>query len=435
VTLPETEQLITDYLRSGHDNLLRKSILDKLKKTESANPELIAGILATMEPPFADLPPEDAEHPGLYRFSIPNPLTVPGLPKLYGADEIRYAVQLPPDYSPHQRYPMIVSLNGSQTPETQLDWWSGSWQNGQRMGHATRHGYIVIAPDWNPAEIQQSDYDFSVFPHAAVLGSVKDAFRRFNVNTDKVFLSGHGIGGTAAWDMALAHPDLWAGAVAFNAVGSKYIDLYRAATRHVSLYLVWGEMEGAGTRRKWDINAPILNRYLQKQAHPGDVTAVRYIGRGMEGFSEEILNIFDWMKVRQRNFIPFEFEAETMRSWDSFFWWVEMPGLAADRPENMFDPVDFPAEKDAVRKLVTLKSNLYKATNRISVDIKPKVNNVQIFLMPDMIDMKAKCQVRVNDKQYAPANGMIEPDIEVMLEDVRTRCDRLHPFWVMLTKK
>ncbi|MDR0520334.1 MAG: hypothetical protein LBH00_00620 [Planctomycetaceae bacterium] len=437
-TLPETANLIADYLRSGHDHLLRKSILDKLKQSETAHPEMIAGILAAMKPPFDGLLPDDEDekqketHPGFHWITIPNPLMIPDRPHHFGAEEIRYAVQLPPDYNPYLRYPMVVSLNGNQTPEAQIDWWSGSWKNGIRAGHAARHGYIVIAPDWNPPAIRKSDYDFSVFPHAAVLCSVKDAFRRFSVNTDKVFLSGHGIGGTAAWDIALSHPDMWAGAVMFNAAASKYIDVYRAASQIVPLYFVWGELEGVGTKRKWDVNAAVLNRYLQKQAKPGDITVVRYIGRGMEGFSEEILHLFDWMKVRQRNVCPFEFEAETMRSWDSFFWWAEMPHLAGDLPSRMTDPAYFPATD---RKWVTIESKLYKAVNRVSVNTTPKIANVEIYLLPDMVDMKQKCSADVNGKRYTPPNGIVEPDIEVMLEDVRTRGDRLHPFWVKLTGK
>ena len=444
VTLPETVQLIADYLRSGRDVVLRQRILEQLKNMETSRPEFISGILSTMKPPFSDVydsdwPGGEAEYPGYYRFTLPHPAYAPGMPR---ASEIRYAVQLPPDYDPNLRYPMIVTLHGlEQTPDMQIDWWAGSWsvsedgneaepQPRMRLGHATRHGYIVIAPEWNPPEARLADYDFSVYSQAAVLGAVKDAFRRFSVNTDKVFLSGHGIGGTAVWDMALAHPDLWAGAIPFNAVASKYIDLYESAVYHIPLYLVWGEMEGVGAVRKWDANAVVLNRYLQAQARPGNVTAVRYIGRGMEGFYEEILHILDWMKFRQRNLVPNEFKVETLRPWDSFFWWVELPNLYGDAPINMTDPMDFPARHAA--RPVTVESRLNRATNALLVTTRPRVAHVEVFLTPDNIDFSARATVRVNDRNYHPPNGILEPDIEVMLEDVRTRGDRLHPFWARL---
>jgi len=451
VTLPETEQLIADYLHSGQDFLLRQKILEQLKNLETSRPDLVAGILATMKPPFPDLPEEDAEFPGYYRFTIPSPLFVAGAPRSPRASEIRYAVQLPPDYNPHLRYPMIVTLHGlTQTPDMQIDWWAGAWsqdpQQGDqragdevqrspriRTGHAARHGYIVLAPEWNPPEARLSDYDFSIFSHAAVLCAVKDAFRRFSVNTDKVFISGHGIGGTAAWDIALAHPDLWAGAIPFNAVASKYIDAYESAVQRVPLYLVWGEMEGVGTQgiRKWNANALVLNRYLQAQANPGDVTVVRYPGRGLEGFYEEILHVLDWMKFKQRHAAPTEFKAETMRPWDSLFWWVEMPNLQRDVPVNMVDPMDYPARRTDVRK-VTVESRLNRATNAVLVTTAPRVANIEIWLSPAMIDFNATATVRINDRNVPLPNGIIAPDIEVMLEDVRSRGDRLHPFWARL---
>ena len=436
LALPETETLIIDYLRSGQNSLLRQRIVEQLKNLETSRPDLIAGILATMKPPFSDLPAEDSNVPGYYHFTIPNPLVVAGASRSLRETEFRYTVQLPPDYNPHLRYPMVVSLNGYRTPDAQIDWWAGTWQNGMRMGHATRHGYIVIAPEWNPPEAGMSEYDFSVFSHAAVLGAVKDALRRFSVNTDKVFISGHGIGGTAAWDIALAHPDLWAGAIVFNAVASKYIESYQSAVRHVPLYLVWGEMEGEGigTKRKWAVNSAVLNRYLQAQARPGDVTAVRYIGRGLESFYEEILHVLEWMQLRQRNVVPFEWTAETLRPWDSFFWWVEMPNLEVDASKNMVEPVAFPA-KGAVRSSVTVESKLYRATNTVLVTTKPRVAHVQVWLSPDIIDFRAKAAVKVNDKNYLPPNGMIEPNIEVMLEDARTRCDRIHPYWAVFEGK
>jgi pimeloyl-ACP methyl ester carboxylesterase len=424
-TLPETRALIVEYLQSGNDNIRRQAVLDKLKALESARPDLIARILGYIKPPKIDPLPVNEERPGFYSFEIDHPI-------LGTVEKIRYAVQLPPEYDPNRHYPVIVALNGTtQTPEMMLDWWAGSWRGKERYGHASRYGFIVVAPDWNPSEIKQLDYDFSASAHAAVLYSLKDVFRRFNADTDRVFLSGHGIGGTAAWDIALAHPDLWAGAVPFNAAASKYINAYRDNVRHVPLYFVWGELEGIGNQSKWQINAPFLNRNLSVQHNVPDITAVRFIGRGVEGFSDEILNILEWMKLRQRNFTPMEFEANTMRAWDSFFWWVEMNKLDKEKPDYVTDPLYW-SEKDAPKNMITVRSKLIKATNSVQIDIAPKISNVQIFLTPEMIDFNAKTTVRVGTKAFQPQNGFAEPDIGVILEDARTRSDRLHPFWIML---
>jgi hypothetical protein len=154
----------------------------------------------------------------------------------------------------------------------------------------------------------------------------------------------------------------------------------------------------------------------------------------MEGFYEEILHILEWMKLRQRTVVPLEFAVETLRPWDSGFWWVEMPNLPGNAPRNMVDPVDYPIKTSDARP-VKVESKLYRATNTVSVTTKPQVAHVQIFLTPEMIDFRSKVSVKVNGKDYHPPNGVVEPSIEVMLEDARTRGDRIHPFWVMLEGK
>ena len=103
----------------------------------------------------------------------------------------------------HRRYPAIVTLHGAtKTPEQQIDWWAGQ---------ASRYGYIIIAPQW--AAEHQTQYQCSLREHTVVLDCLRAAFQRFSIDTDRVFLSGYSMGGDAAWDIGLAHPDLWAGVI------------------------------------------------------------------------------------------------------------------------------------------------------------------------------------------------------------------------------
>ncbi len=432
-SLPEARELVRKYLLTGeHDALERKDILEKLRKLEASTPEMIAGILANMKPPKETTEETDEEKPGFYELEIPNPLHEP-------EGVIRYNVQLPPGYDPLRgdRYPVLVTLNGlTQSPEMQIDFWAGSWRGRERTGHATRHGYIVVAPDWNPQVGKRLEYDFSAFPHAAVLFTLKDAFRRFNIDTDKVFITGHGVGGTAAWDIALAHPDLWAGAIPFHGVASKYIQAYQPNVGHVPMYFVDGELNGLGQTRNFDMNAAVFNQYLPRQAAPYDVTVVRFIGRGQESFSDEIINVFEWMNRRTRNFTPLSFEAYSMRAWDDFFWWVELPMLDKQSPDNVTDPIIWP-EKGIPKKKITVRSTIMKQANvnRLNVTVTPRMDDILVFLTPDMLDFNAKISVEVNGRPYHPPDGYVEKDIAVMLEDARTRSDRLHPFWVCLKRR
>ena len=167
-------------------------------------------------------------------------------------------VQLPPQYDPYRHYPTIVTLHGAgYTAAQQIDWWAGAWtKNGWRAGQASRQGYIVIAPKWTVEH--QRKYKYSAREHAVVLNSLRDACRRFAIDTDRVYISGHSIGGDAAWDIALAHPDLWAGVIPIAALAERYCDHYRENAKLLPFYVVCGELDNGQLIK----NAPDLEKYL-----------------------------------------------------------------------------------------------------------------------------------------------------------------------------
>ncbi len=399
-------RLICQYLskRQGPE---RRQALEYIEKERGGDAAMVAQLLAHMKPPIA--PPEPvADKPGYYE------IEVPGLAK---DSPVTYYLQLPPEYDPYRTYPTIVTLSGeTTTAETQIDWWAGTrGKSGQRTGQASRYGYIVIAPVWSTEH--QKRYGYSAAEHAAVLNSLRDACRRFSIDTDRVFLSGHSMGGDAAWDIGLAHPDLWAGVIPIVAQADRYCQLYWENAHNVPFYVVAGELDGA----KLTKNARDLDRYLRRGF---DTTVVEYEGRGHEDFYDEILRIFDWMGRIHRNFFPRDFTCETMRPWDNFFWWVEVQGLP---PRSAVDPSDWPPPRGA--QPVQIKAQINKTNG---INIRTGTSQVTVWLSPKMLDFKQRSTITVNGRRLNGADQMIHPDLRVMLEDVRTRGDRQHPFWAKL---
>ena len=247
-----------------------------------------------------------------------------------------------------------------------------------------------------------------------MLNSLRDACRKFAIDTDRVFISGHSMGGDAAWDIGLAHPDLWAGMIPVVAQADKYITRYWEHARYVPFYLVSGELDGDKTVK----NADHLNRYFN---HDYDATVVEFQGRGHENFSDEILRLFDWMGRKQRDFARKDFACQSMRPWDNFFWWVEMSEFP---PKTMVDPADWPPPGGTIPAKSRRRIN---ATNGITVTT--GANRVTLWLSPELIDFKRKISITVNRGGLRMAQPFIEPDAKIILEDVRTRGDRQHPFW------
>jgi predicted esterase len=412
LSLFDVRNLVRQYLQSKRVHE-RQEHLKKIEAQEGGSPRYVAQLLANMKPHKEVQSPatdgEEAERVetdvrGMYR------LTTKGLT---GGADIVYHVQLPPEYDPHRRYPTIVTLNGAGTsPLHQIDWWAGPYHEKfqMRLGQAARRGYIVIAPHWQGDH--QYKYGYSAQEHAAILYSLRDACRRFSVDTDRVFLSGHSIGGDAAWDIGLSHPDLWAGVIPIVPVADKYVSRYWENGKLVPMYFVTGELDGDKLQR----NKQDLNRYLTRSGF--DVIVSEYLGRGHENFSDEIQRLFTWMGYHKRDFHPEEFECVTMRPWDNFFWWVELDGMPG---RSMCYPAGWPPP--AGLRPVTLEARV-SANNRLR--IATGASRATVWLSPEMVDFAQRVTISANTRSE---NLVVKPSVETILEDVRTRGDRQHPFW------
>ncbi len=424
MSLYEVREMIREYVNTV-DAMGRSQIFDRLRSQEGAAVTYAAKIIAMMKPTL-DTPPTDAEKPGYYDLEVKSS---------HSGEIYQYLVQLPPEYDPHRHYPTIVALHGQRDDAPrQLDWWAGPWrEGGRRAGQASRHGYIVVAPLW--AEEGQRRYEYSDREHAAVLYCLRDAYRRFSIDTDRVFLAGHSMGGDAAWDIGLAHPDLWAGVIPIAARSDRFCTYYWENALRLPFYVVGGEKDG-----RWMIdNARDLDRFLQ---HNFNATVVEFLGRGHENFSDEIIRLFEWMGNLKRDYFPTEFEVQSMRTWDSFFWWLELHGLP-DR--SMVDPFDWPPARNTRPTIIE-----GKVTAGNSVIVRATADKVIVWLTPEMVDFEKPLTVKINsrkmklprpdDSDKSPSERRRSsasprfptPSLETLLEDVRTRADRRHPFWVKI---
>ena len=394
--------LVREYL-SIDDAAARTRLRTALSREEAFDAATVAALARQMRPP---VDPPAATAPGLHAVTVP---------VLEGEPPIECLVQLPPEYDPLRRYPAVVSLHAAwSTPLNQIEWWAGqAGADRIREGQAARHGTIVIAPAW--AKAGQTTYEYSAREHTAVLAAVREATRRFAIDTDRLFLSGHSMGGDAAWDIALAHPDLWAGLVAIAPTAGKYVDHYWHNARTLPIYIVGGELDGAAIAR----NGMDLDRCFAKGF---DTIYVEYRGRGHEHFSDEILRIFAWMQRRRRDFFPRAIDVVSMRPWDRFFWWIEMAGPPA---RTVVLPSQWPPPKDIRPFSIEGKAT---ATNTLA--IRCGAERVRVWLSPELVDFAPPLTITLDGRTIhgdAP-----QADVDVLLEDLRRRCDRQHPFWAVV---
>src|SRR5262249_9826307 len=152
-------------------------------------------------------------------------------------------------------------------------------------------GYVLVAPEW--ARGLSAAYGYSAAEHAAVLEVLRDLRRRFQVDSDRVFLFGHGEGGNMAYDVGLSHPDLFAGVVPMSAKPPFFASrFYWANAQYLGVYAIGGEhCESYKDTRE----------LFEKWVTPGyPVVYTVYRGRGEEWYGAELPRALDWMDHKTR---------------------------------------------------------------------------------------------------------------------------------------
>ena len=419
----DTRDALRDYLGSRADaEATRAEILDRLRAlTGRSMPPFGNGEGDDSTPPVPDSPASiDLATLGALVDQMAPPLdgearVAPETPALLRIRDdpnpgqpTEYVVILPPEYHPLRSYPAVVMLHGDETPTESLEW---------LRGEASRRGYILIAPEYN-LRGQSKAYRYTPGEHAAVELALRDALRRFAIDSNRVYLLGQLEGGHMAWDFGLAHPELFAGTLVVSGLPGKYAWATRANSPLMPMYVALGDLavptEDALIFDKW-AKPQILDNH--------DLIYVRYANRGLERLPEEAPILFDWMVSRRRDPAPRKFEAVAARDCDARYFGVvirEFETGRATAPE-VADPIG----RNLRPAKVDFRVN--NLQNRLIVDVSG-ASNLDVWVSPLLLDFSKRVEVQVNGKVIARAEpGTL--DISSYLEDLRIRGDRRQPFW------
>jgi pimeloyl-ACP methyl ester carboxylesterase len=338
--------------------------------------------------------------------------------KVGGKKGISYYLRLPPEYSHSRQYPVLLVLNNQgENNSRSLDRWAKA---------AAEHGYILAAPKWDNG--LAGPYLYSEEEHECVLETLRDLRRCFQIDSDRVFLFGLGEGGKMAFDVGLAHPDLFAGVMPMSAGPDMFPKRYWRNAQYLPFYVVSGTRAG-------DSNTALREQFEHWIVRSYPTLWIEYKGRGLEWLAGEVPNMFDWMRHQKRVFPlrqvgtdgfgnAFGNEFCTMRQSDDRFYWLATSGISprntatATRWSNLIQPA-------------ALTGRIDPDTNEIVVKTQG-VNQVSIWLGRNpkgqfMIDFSKPVSVRVGLRNYINKRR-IEPSLAVMLEELYKRGDRKHLF-------
>lgn len=412
------------YLRNP-DPIQRRQILAGLLELEGVTPQLVIDLIPQLPPV---LPTEGLQSGVATRIPVEDfegRLTAAIGNRSNENDrlETAYHVLLPTEYSPDHAYPMIVALHAAgRNPEWELRWWGGT---ADEPLQSQRRGYIVIAPEY--LEPEAKSYETNAATHERIELAIRDARLRFNVNSDRVFLAGHGIGATAAFEVGASMPDVFAGVIPISGEISTMVRRLDDNAEQMPWYVVNGQLD----RTVFETNARPLDRWMKKGF---DAIYCEFVGRGYESFYAEIHNLYDWMELYQRRPLPEEFKYKSVRADRSRVFWLDSKlrqlSPRAQRVSQRQPPQVIPASSVNPSPM-GIESNIVRGSpQRSRIIIKSSGQVHTLWLTPEMIDFGKRLQVTVNGQSRH--NDFVEPSIKAVLEDFRQRGDRQRVFQVSL---
>lgn len=107
-----------------------------------------------------------------------------------------YAVRPPREFDPEWRYALILSLHGA-----------GVNARGQADAYTPKEWAFVVAP----TNRRPFGFDWEDWGRLDALEALGAARQRYPIDPDRIFLSGHSMGGHGVWHLGVTHPGLFAG--------------------------------------------------------------------------------------------------------------------------------------------------------------------------------------------------------------------------------
>lgn len=363
-----------------------------------------------------------------------------------------YYVHLPQNYNPAKSYPLLFFLHGAvrysplldfQTPEMNL----GNW-NRYYTKYADQYDVILVFPRANKQyNWMTSDEGFFMVP--AILKEIKSTI---NVDDDKVFLAGHSNGATGVFSYLMKNATPFAGFYGFNTqpkvfTGGTFVenaknrnfinfstdqDYYYPPNANDDFTALMNQIQVDYKEVRYDgfphwfpqfdesepayqiLFADLMQR--KRETFPSSLTWE---------FDDEVNGSLDWLQNIKLDTV------QTKASWHhqplnfKITKWLEYESDDDDDEtlkEVVVDKDAFDFPRTSAKIVAEYKDNVYRIKTS-------RIKSFAIAISPEMIDMKKKVKVYVNDQLYY--DNKVSYDGEFIRKNFEKNRDRKQ-LWIHL---
>lgn len=337
--------------------------------------------------------------------------------------ETQFMIYVPTAYDPKRAHPLLLVVHGGSAARD-IAFGERAARGGidpHWIREAEQRGWILVAPI--------TDRGWMHIGNSILFSALSQVQRDYHIDPDRVYLTGHSMGGHMSWRSAFQFPDRFA-AVSPMSGGYDYVKS-KDVTNLLNIpgYTTYGTNEPYQIREFNDI----ISDWMKEHRYPW--ICQRKEG-GHEIFADEVPKVADFFARHSRELYrprvyarmgahPFAFEsAETNPAWKKEHRWDPKRPLPASTVHwlRCFPP----AEGTPPDKRIQTIDARYLGDNQF-VLISENARRLRIYLHPRMVDFEKPIVVKVNGAVLF--NGKVTPDPVGMLELAKEFDDRGRVFW------
>jgi len=316
--------------------------------------------------------------------------------------EATFALYVPPSYIPDRAYPLIVCLHGAGfTGEAYLDRWVPRLED----------RYILACPTMAMGAW------WTRYGEDLTLTVLKSVSEEYHVDPDRIFLTGMSNGGIGTWIIGMHHADLFAGIAPMASGIDDVLFPFLGNLTHTPVYVIHGaddqvmpvQLSRDLVKEMKRLGIPHLYREHQwTHPHAGGHFFPR----------QELPALIAWFDQQRRTPFPRQISLVRDATHLTLLSWLRIDSTEqiAAFSKNLIDRRDEFITEGIFAKLhaeMTSPNKIVVNTNRI--------RGYTIFLNQDLVDFSKPVIVETNGK--ISFEGMVEPSIETLLQEVRNRSD------------
>ncbi|MBI4621816.1 MAG: 5'-nucleotidase C-terminal domain-containing protein [Verrucomicrobia bacterium] len=226
-----------------------------------------------------------------------------------------YRVYVPGSYRADRPVPVVLALHQTGADENSFfeDNIHYPPENGLKNA-AEKHGVLAVCPNGRGNTVYRGPGENAVF---CVLEDVK---KRFNVDEDRIYLTGHSMGGTGSADLGLHHPDLFAAVAPLSAARS--IRWVAANAGHLPFWWIGGGLD----QEYYKLGVAVGVERMRRLGCP--VRFTELAGEGHYGTARDFNPVLEWLLKHRRVAHPRAFTFEVDTPLHPRAYWVTVDAIA-----------------------------------------------------------------------------------------------------------